>query len=161
MIAVVGMMAFVAPLHMIARYGNEMYDYVSPQEVQGFNYVSTSLDGPANIYGAYPAAAFQNIRELDWRYGIKPGKSKPPEADGYLRPDQHLWAHPDWPIYVAISRGDDAAAHLFYNEPDFIESVQKEIDRLCNFEPVYQNPDFSLYKWSPSCERTVAQKETR
>ena len=77
-IAVVAMFALVAPLHMVARYGNEAYDYVSPQEVEGFNFVSTL--GPANIYGAYPAAAFENTRELDWRYGIKPGKSKPPNS---------------------------------------------------------------------------------
>ena len=91
-IAVVAMFALVAPLHMVARYGNEAYDYVSPQEVEGFNFVSTL--GPANIYGAYPAAAFENTRELDWRYGIKPGKSKPPEFSGYLEPDQHHWRQP-------------------------------------------------------------------
>src|SRR5437773_3503750 len=97
-IAVVALMALVAPLHMVSRYGNELYDYVSPQEVEGFNYVASI--GPANIYGGYPAGTFQNTIQLDWRYGIQPGKNKPPDADGYLRPDTNRWRHDDWPIYV-------------------------------------------------------------
>ena len=153
-IAVVAMFALVAPLHMVARYGNEAYDYVSPQEVAGFNYVSTI--GPANVYGAYPAATFENTRELDWRYGIKPGKSKPPDFDGYLDPGQHAWRNPDWPIYVAISRGDDAAAHLFYNQGEFIDQLQAEIDRRCNFVPVFENTDFKLYRWHEDCDEAVS-----
>lgn len=155
-IAVVALMALVAPLHMVARYGNELYDYVSPQEVQGFNYVSTSI-APANVYGAYPAATFENTQQLDWRYGIKPGKSKPPDADGYLRPNQHHWEHAEWPIYVALSRGDDAAARLFYNQPEFIDTLKAEIGRRCNFVLVFENPDFSLYRWQATCAPTVLE----
>jgi hypothetical protein len=157
-IAVVALMAVVAPLHIIARYGNELYDYVSPGELEGFNYVSTL--GPANIYGGYPAGTFENTRQLDWRYGIKPGKSKPPDADGYLRPDQHRWFNPDWPIYVAISRGDDAAAQLFYNQPQFIDNLKAEVDRRCNFEPVFENVDFALYRFRDTCE-PAASRGTR
>jgi hypothetical protein len=156
-IAVVAMFAIVAPLHMVARYGNELYDYVSPAEVQGFNYVSTI--GPANVYGAYPAAAFENTSQLDWRYGIKPGKSKPPDFDGYLRPDQHHWRNPDWPIYVALSRGDDAAAHLFYNRDNFIDQLEDEISRRCNFVPVFQNPDFALYRYHKVCDNQAVSGE--
>lgn len=156
-IAVVALMALVAPLHMIARYGNELYDYVSPAEVEGFNYVSTL--GPANIYGSYPAGTFENIQQLDWRYGIKPGKSEPPSADGYLRPNQHHWLHDDWPIYVALSRGDAAAARLFYDEPEFIDEVKAEVERRCNFERVYENPDFALYRWRDTCRPAVSQEE--
>jgi hypothetical protein len=149
-VAVVAMMAVVAPLHMVARYGNEFYDYVSPGEVEGFNFVSNSL-GPANIYGGYPAGAFENTQHLDWRYGIQPGKNKPPDADGYLRPDQNQWRHQEWPIYVAVSRGDDAAAHLFYNQPNFIAEVKTELSRRCNFQQVFDNGDFTLFRWRPSC----------
>jgi len=156
-IAVVALMALVAPFHVIARYGNELYDYVSPHELQGFNYVATAL-GPANVYGGYPAATFENTDQLDWRYGIKPGKSKPPDANGYLRPDQNLWLHKEWPIYVALTRGDDAAARLFYNQPDFIETVKLEVNRRCNFEPVFENPDFALYRWHATCEQAAAQE---
>jgi len=148
-IAVVALMTLVAPLHMVARYGNELYDYVSPQEVEGFNYVASI--GPANIYGGYPAGTFQNTIQLDWRYGIQPGKNKPPDADGYLRPDRNRWRHLDWPIYVALSRGDAAAARLFYNQPGFIDKVKTEISRRCNFQLIFENTDFTLYRWRPSC----------
>ena len=148
-IAVVALMTLVAPLHMVARYGNELYDYVSPQEVEGFNYVASI--GPANIYGAYPAGTFQNTIQLDWRYGIQPGKNKPPDADGYLRPDRNRWRHLDWPIYVALSRGDAAAARLFYNQPGFIDKVKTEISRRCNFQLIFENTDFTLYRWRPTC----------
>jgi len=157
-IAVVALMAVVAPLHMIARYGNELYDYVSPGELEGFNYVATL--GPANIYGGYPAGTFENTKQLDWRYGIKPGKSKPPDALGYLRPDQNRWFNPDWPIYVALTRGDDAAAQLFYNQPDFIDTLKTEISRRCNFEPVFQNDDFALYRWHATCEPAVSTEDS-
>jgi len=156
-IAVVALMAVVAPLHMIARYGNELYDYVSPAELEGFNYVSTL--GPANVYGGYPAGTFENTRQLDWRYGIKPGKSKPPDADGYLHPDQHSWFNPDWPIYVALSRGDDAAARLFYNQPQFIDTLKTAISSRCQFEPVFENEDFALYKWHATCAPAVSTKD--
>jgi hypothetical protein len=155
-IAVVAMFALVAPLHIVARYGNEAYDYVSPQEVEGFNFVSTL--GPANVYGAYPAAAFENTRELDWRYGIKPGKSKPPEFSGYLDPDQHHWRNPQWPIYVALSSGDDAAAHLFYNRDGFIDQLKSEINNRCNFTEVFENSDFALYRFEPICEDVVSSR---
>ncbi len=148
-IAVVALMALVAPLHMVARYGNELYDYVSPKEVEGFNYVASI--GPANIYGAYPAGAFENTIQLDWRYGIQPGKNKPPDADGYLRPESNRWRHDDWPIYVAVSRGDAAAARLFYNQPGFIDKVKAEISRRCNFQLVFDNSDFTLWRWRPTC----------
>jgi hypothetical protein len=156
-IAVVAMLAIVAPLHMIARYGNELYDYVSPAEVEGFNYVATI--GPANVYGAYPAATFENTKELDWRYGIKPGKSKPPDFDGYLRPDQHHWRNPDWPIYVALNRGDDAAAHLFYNRDNFIPQLEAEISRRCNFVLEFENEDFSLYRYNRVCDDQAVSRE--
>jgi len=155
-IAIVAMFALVAPLHMVARYGNEAYDYVSPQEVEGFNFVSTL--GPANVYGAYPAAAFENTRELDWRYGIKPGKSKPPDFSGYLEPDQHHWRNPQWPIYVALSSGDAAAAHLFYNRDGFIDQLKSEVENRCNFTQVFENRDFALYRFRPICEDAVSSR---
>jgi DnaJ domain len=158
-IAVVALMALVAPLHMVARYGNEMYDYVSPKEVEGFNYVSSH--GPANIYGGYPAGTFENTIQLDWRYGIQPGKNKPPDADGYLRPDRNRWRHDDWPIYVAVSRGDAAAARLFYNQPQFIDKVKSEIERRCNFQVVFDNGDFTLYRWHPTCSPAASVEGAR
>jgi len=148
-IAVVALMALVAPMHIVARYGNELYDYVSPGEVEGFNYVASI--GPANIYGGYPAGAFENTIQLDWRYGIQPGKNKPPDADGYLRPDNNRWHNKDWPIYVALSRGDAAAAQLFYNQPQFFVNLRSEIARRCNFQKVFDNGDFTLYRWHATC----------
>ncbi|TMB69624.1 MAG: hypothetical protein E6J43_03920 [Chloroflexi bacterium] len=157
-IAVVALLALVAPLHMVARYGNELYDYVSPKEVEGFNYVASI--GPANIYGAYPAGTFENTIQLDWRYGIQPGKNKPPDAEGYLRPDRNRWRHDDWPIYVALSQGDAAAARLFYNQPEFIDKLKAEISRRCNFSLLFDNGDFTLYRWRPTCAPAASAQGT-
>src|SRR5207302_5984197 len=36
--AVVLLLSVAAPVHLIAHYGNEAYDYVSPAEVDGFHF---------------------------------------------------------------------------------------------------------------------------
>ncbi len=147
---VVALFAVMAPLHIVVHYGNESYDYVSPKEIDGFRFVIEEL-GPANIYGGYPAGAWQNTKTLDWRYSVRPGKKEKPDIQGYLSPEQFRWRHDDWPIFVALSRGDGAAAHLFYNEPTFLEDARRAIERRCNFELVFGNEDFTLYRWRPSC----------
>ncbi len=147
---IVVVLALAAPVHMVTHYGNEIYDYVSPGEVAGFEFVSTQL-APANIFGGYPAGAFQNTPQLDWRYGVLPGEATLPSVDGYLHPDRNFWKHKDWPIYVVISRGDGAAASLFYNQQGFQEKVKTAIAGLCNFQPSFDNGDFTVYRWYETC----------
>jgi hypothetical protein len=149
-VVVVITFAAMAPLHLVTHYGNEAYDYVSPKELDGFRLVSEDL-APANIYGGYPAGSYNNTKLLDWRFSVRPGKNKPPDIEGYLNPQTHSWRHQDWPIFVALSRGDGAAARLFYNDPDFLLKARSEIEDRCNFHLVFDNGDFILYRWLPDC----------
>jgi hypothetical protein len=69
-IPVVVILAVMTPVHMVTHYGNELYDYVSPKEIEGFRFVSRELP-PANVLGGYPAAAFEGTKYLDWRPAVR------------------------------------------------------------------------------------------
>ncbi|HEX9044025.1 MAG TPA: hypothetical protein VF802_03275 [Candidatus Limnocylindrales bacterium] len=136
-----------APLHMVTHYGNELYDYVSPGEVTGYELIAERL-APANIYGAYPAGVFLRSATLDSRNVFPPTASTQLALNAFRDPARAAWLHRTWPIYVAVSRGDDAAATLFYNDPTFVERLLAQLAREPDrFRLVYRNPDIAIYRW--------------
>ncbi len=149
-IPVVAIMAVMTPVHMVTHYGNELYDYVSPREVEGFRFVSEKLP-PANVLGGYPAAAFENTKYLDWRPAVRSGNVEDPSLADYLQPDRYRWREKSWPIYVAIGRGDDAGAKLFYGQEGFMESIREALDSACNYRLIFDNGDFAVYRWYDYC----------
>ncbi len=153
--AIIVALSLMAPMHLLVHYGNESYDYISPGELEGIQWVSANLNN-ANIVGGYPAAAFENTKNLEWRYGVKPGKSVPPDVGKYLYPDQYRWLHHDWAIFVVVNRGDIVAASLFYNEDDFGQKLRSAIAEVCNFNQVFDNGDFTVFRWSRTCPGTPA-----
>src|SRR4029453_3965562 len=46
----------MAPIHILTHFGNELYDYVSADEIEGFDFVAQQA--PANVYGGAPAGQF-------------------------------------------------------------------------------------------------------
>ena len=50
---------------------------------------------------------------------------------------------------MALSRGDAAAAALFYNKPDLISSMRRLIAKDPQMLPVYVTPDYAIYRWLP------------
>lgn len=144
--AYVALLVVLAPVHMIAHYGNEAYDYVSQDEVEGFRFVARHL-APARIYGAYPAGAFERSADLQWRNGVTPNAIRPPQAAAFLNPRAQRWERRPLPTYVALSRGDAAAAHLFANQPDFVTRVRAAITRRpSQFTPVFTNRDITIWR---------------
>lgn len=141
--ALVLVLAALAPLHVVTHYGNELYDYVSPDEQRGFEFVASLA--PANLYGGYPGAAFIDSADLNWRNATVPTGPPPTLAD-YKRPQAHHWED-DFPIYVAVSRGDLAASTLFYDQPDLIPAVTRMLERNPRFVRVFSNDDYTVYRW--------------
>lgn len=136
-----------APFHMVTHYGNELYDYVSPAEVTGYELIADRL-APANVYGAYPAGVFLRSVTLDARNVFPPTASTQLALAAFQNPASASWLHKDWPIYVAVSRGDDAAATLFYNDPTFVERLLTQLGKEpTKFRLVYRNPDIAIYRW--------------
>ncbi|HWE15385.1 MAG TPA: hypothetical protein VG365_17805 [Solirubrobacteraceae bacterium] len=144
---------FMAPLHILAHYGNEAYDYVSPGEIAGFRFVATHL-APAKIYGGFPGGGFLRSASLRWRNSTVPSGNSVPTASDFLHPNDHHWGRAPGGVYVAFSRGDVAGATLFYNKPDLIGAMQRLVARDPQFRPVYITPDYSIYHWLPPVRQT-------
>jgi hypothetical protein len=150
--AVAATVTVMAPLQILTHYGNELYDYVSPGEIAGFNYIATHL-APAKIYGGFPGGGFLKSASLRWRNSAVPaGKSVPTAAD-FLNPNDHNWGRVRGGVYVAFGRGDVAAATLFYNKPHLIARMEQLVARDPNLRPVYITPDYKIYHWLPPVER--------
>lgn len=136
-----------APLHVVTHYGNELYDHVSKGELTGFAVVADTL-APANVYGAYPAADFRRTTELDSRTSVPAGANYPLDPTPLDGPDTALrWLDRDLPIYVAFSRGDAAAAELFFDDRSYVERALERLDRDPAYRLVYRNPDIAIYEW--------------
>jgi hypothetical protein len=149
-VLVIAVLVAMAPVHILTHYGNELLDYVSPGEIAGFSYVRDAI-APANVFGGYPAANFENTALLDARNSYLSRSSEASTIEDFLDPTRsHVWDRPDWPIYVVVSRGDDAAMQLFQNRPGFIPYVRRTLDDDDRFVAVYRNPDVTIYRWLPS-----------
>ena len=82
----VAVIVVMAPIHILTHYGNEMLDYVSPGEIAGFEFVSSSLP-PANVFGAYPAGNFENSAQFDARNSYLSRGVVPSSLPGLPRSD--------------------------------------------------------------------------
>jgi hypothetical protein len=149
----------MAPLHILTHYGNELYDYVSPGEVAGFQYVANHL-APAKIYGGFPGGGFLKSASLRWRNPTIPSGSLALTAADFLQPAAHHWGTARGAVYVAFGRGDVAAANLFYNEPHLIGAMQRLVASDPQFRPVYVTPDYSIYHWLPPARRPTRRPTT-
>jgi hypothetical protein len=144
----------MAPIHILTHYGNELHDYVSPGEIAGFEFVTSSLP-PANIFGGYPGGNFEETALLDARNSYLSRGVLPSGLEDFLDPNlHHAWDHKDWPTYILLSRGDDAAMELFQDRPGFIYDVKSVLDRDPAFRVVHANPDITIYRWQPKTTAT-------
>jgi hypothetical protein len=149
----VAVITVMAPIHILTHYGNELHDYVSPGEIAGFEFVSSSLP-PANVFGGYPGGNFEQTALLDARNSYLSRGVLPSGLEDFLDPTlHHAWDHKDWPTYILLSRGDDAAMELFQDRPGFISDVKSVLDRDPTFRVVHANPDITIYQWQ---RRTTA-----
>jgi len=144
--ALIALLVIAAPVHIVAHYGNEAYDYVSEDEIEGFRFVAERL-APARLYGGYPAGAFLRSADMQFRNGVTPNATRPPRADAFLHLEAQHWGRPPIATYLALGRGDDAAATLFANHPDFVEHVRSAIERRpAEFIPVFENHDITIWR---------------
>jgi hypothetical protein len=152
MAAVAGTIMIMAPVHILTHYGNELYDYVSPGELAGYRYIADHL-APAKIYGGFPGGGFLRSASLRWRNSTVPSAKSPPTALDFLQPADHHWDTARGGIYAVFSRGDVAAATLFYDQPRLIGALQRLVAADPHFRAVYVTPDYSIYHWLPPSHR--------
>ena len=139
----------MAPVHLLTQDGNELLDYVSSGELAGFDYMASL--GPANVFGGFPVASTYNTIRFDARNAFVFATAEPTSLADYADPWlHHTWVHKDWPLYVVVSRGDDAAMTLFTSQPDFVAQASAYLDQSAAYVRVYANPDIAIYLWRPS-----------
>jgi hypothetical protein len=146
----------MAPLNILIHYGNELYDYVSPGEIAGFEFIAHLA--PAKIYGGFPGGGFLKSASLRWRNSSQPTSGQAPTKADFLEPNDHHWDRSRGGVYVAFGRGDVAAATLFYNQPHLIAQMQRLVASDPHFRPVYVTPDYSIYHWLPPVHRRARAK---
>lgn len=150
--AVAATLMVMAPLHIVTHYGNELYDYVSPGEIAGYRYVADHL-APAKLYGGFPGGGFLKSASVRWRNSTVPNANHVPAPIDFLDPNAHHWGSARGGVYVAFSRGDAAAANLFYNQPHLISAMRLLVQHDPEFQPVYITPDYAIYHWLPPVRR--------
>jgi hypothetical protein len=150
----------MAPLNILTHYGNELYDYVSPGEIAGFEFIANHLaPGGAKIYGGFPGCGFLRSVSVRCRNSSQPTSGQAPTKADFLNPKDHHWGNKfHGGLYVAFGRGDVAAATLFYNEPYLIAQMQRLVAGDRQFRPVYVTPDYSIYHWLAPAHRRARPK---
>ena len=95
-----------------------------------------------------PAASTFNTIRLDPRNAYLFSNVQVATLADYKNPFlRHKWVHTDWPLYVAVSRGDDAAMILFQNRPGFVAEVLRYLDTDPDYVRVFANTDVVVYRW--------------
>jgi hypothetical protein len=125
------------PFHVIAHYGNQEYDHISSDTIEGLHYFHDHANGGYITSLVYPwmiqdiekyrYMRFENLRwyedGVDCPYGDK---------------DKDYW------LYICDQ--ERAFYELVCDAPDFVDEVEALIAQMPNMKLVYSNPDFQLYK---------------
>lgn len=143
------------PLHMIAHYGNEVEDYVSPAELAGNDFFYWTTTG-GYIVGGIDIAQYRNYGKYRlFQQYIKPsqgyelGLNTPDKRIAYMK---ERWAEfvfaersDGLPTYIRLTRGDRLRESeiILGTEQWFIEK-KNSLNGSTEYDVVYSNPDFVL-----------------
>jgi len=136
---VVGLCLFLivsGPLHIVAHYGNQEYDYISSDQMEGLEYFHNNTSG-GYVIGLEQPWLMRNLEKyhslpfhsLRWNEGeIKVSMSRGVK-----------------PTYLIITRQDRVFYEFLVNAPQFVGEVEELLVNTRNCELVYDNPDFRYY----------------
>ena len=125
------------PLHIIARYGNQVYDYVSSEQMEGLRYFHRNMP-QGYVVGLDNPWLMKNLESyyyipfdyLKW----EDGNISEPIGEGVL------------PCRLIITRQDRAFYEYIRNEPEFVGEVEELLEGTENCWLIYDNPDFKIYE---------------
>jgi len=132
------------PLYMVARYGNEVIDYVPPSEIKGIEFINKET---TQGYIIGPGIRWSE-RVRDFRYR---------QSHEYIAFSNTEWKgntlslkwfeliHLDWPKFVCISYGIREYYDFFLGEPQFIVETSKNLSESTRYNNIYSNPSFEIY----------------
>jgi hypothetical protein len=140
--ALVILLLFLFPLHIVSHYGNQVVDYWSPADVAGLYFFHDHTSS------GYVAGVIPPSRGL-------PGIGQP---FGWFRyPEQYIGInlhkleigniikYKDYPIYIPTGRRDKAMYDFKYNALESYRLILNILNNVPNSNLIYSNPDISIY----------------
>ncbi len=124
------------PLHVIAHYGNEAMDYLSPGQTAGmyfFNdntrqgYVTGKTIGKMENAERYQPISFDRLSS----------------QNGLLLLEGQF--DRDLPHYVAITRQEREYYRFFLGTPEVIDGLELKLNQSANYNFIYDSTDLKLY----------------
>jgi hypothetical protein len=139
------MIAAAPTLHVVARYGNEVMDYVPSSEIRGVDYFyDKSTQG--YVVGMFREAEYHNSYKYfyyDESFKYFPFGDASWKDSGFSLEGDSL-VEPGWPEYVCMSYGDHAL-HDFLLQPQFFDDTIRNVSQSIFYDSIYSNPDFEVY----------------
>jgi hypothetical protein len=124
-------------VHIIARYGNESFDYVPSSEIIGGeffhqNTIEGFVIGGYRDYKYRSSYEYFSFTDTEWKNNAL--------SLGWIE-DQRL----NWPSFVCISYGIREYYNFFLGEPQFIVETAKNLTESTRYNKIYSNPNFEVY----------------
>lgn len=123
--------------HVIAHYGNEAMDYLSPARLAGLDFVHDNID-EGYLIGSWPVGTIKNIEQ----YQIVGFEQLYPE---YSPLTIKGVVDQDLPHHISISQQDRESFYFFKDNPEFIVKMETEIGTAMNYYLTYDNADSKLF----------------
>jgi len=123
--------------HVIAHYGNEAIDYLSPARLAGLYFVHDNID-EGYLTGSWPVGQIKNVEQYQ---NIRFEQLYP--EDNLLtikgKIEQGL------PHHISISQQDREFYSFFKGNPEFIERIETGLGTAVNYHLTYDNADLILF----------------
>ncbi len=126
------------PLHVIAHYGNQELDYISPAQLSGLEFFHDQTSRGVN-FGAWNLGTMKNIEHYQW--ARIPLEYLEWEGDSLVS----YTGKRDLPSYIGISRQNKARYGWFEGNTELIEGIERSLADTVNYNFFYNNPDLKLY----------------
>jgi hypothetical protein len=139
------------PVSMMARYGNEVFDYTYPNDVKFTEFFYSNVSG-GRVLGMMPPVAYKGLDK--YAYYFYWSATNIPEYTNSVdivnvKPDQ-------WKIqYVGISNRLKALYTFWLAKPDQFTEIIQYLNMAVQYNLVYSNNGADLYVWEEPCSSVL------
>lgn len=128
----------IAPIwHVIAHYGNEAIDYLSPARLAGLYFIHDNIN-ESYLTGSWPVGQIKNVEQYQ---GVGFEQLYPEGNLLTIRGD----IEQDLPHHVSISQQDREFYSFFEGNPEFMEKIETGLGTAVNYYLTYDNADLKLF----------------
>ena len=154
--AIAVLTSLIVPLFIVARFGNEEFERVDPQEAAAISYVYEHAPEGANLVAV--------SRNLPWRYrGIELYRYFP--VDDSILNDQKLLinfldTNSASTYFLLTTSQERFGIQLYGLKPGWVAEVAKTLESTGRFRIVYSSPNARAYVFEANFEAKVVDSQT-